>query len=238
MWGGDTILQMKRLAVVATLALAFAVPGRPSFAMQQDIKLGARLGSLGFGADVSVSFNENVAIQGGAGFLGFDVDLTGMFGLAANRTAELSLPTVLYTLGAEVSSGPFRAGVGLLIRSGDPVHEITYQPGATIDIGGGFYQHPEVRTLTTTLISGSTAPYVLVGFRSRSARAFDFVLDLGAVLHLNPKFDMTATGDPAVLNSPRFRADLETERAWTEDDSASFVNFWPAVSVGVRYRVR
>ena len=232
------MLPMKRFAVVATLALAFAVPGRPSLAMQQDIKLGARLGSLGFGAEATVFFNDNVAIRGGAGFLGFDVDLTGMFGLAANRTAELSLPTMLYTLGAELSSGPFRAGAGLLIRSGDPVHEITYQPGATIDIGGGFYQHPEVETLTTTLISGSTAPYLLVGFRSRSARAIDFVLDLGAVMHLNPKFDMTATGDPAVLNSPRFRADLETERRWTEDDSASFVNFWPVVSLGVRYRVR
>ena len=228
----------KYLTLVVTVVLSLTAAARSAHALQQNIALGARLGTLGIGADITVALSEGVAIRGGAGFLGFDVDLTGMFGLAANRTAELSLPTVLYTLGAEVSSGPFRAGAGLLVRSSDPVHEITYQPGATIDIGGGFYQHPEVRTLTTTLISGSTAPYVLVGFRSRSARAFDFVLDLGAVMHLNPEFDMAATGDPAVLNSPRFRADLETERRWTEDDSASFVNFWPVVSLGVRYRVR
>ena len=228
----------KSLTLVVTVALWLTAPTQSAHALQQDIALGARLGTLGIGGDITVALNESVAIRGGAGFLGFDVDLTGMFGLAANRTAELSLPTVLYTLGAEVSSGPFRGGAGLLVRSGDPVHEITYQPGATIDIGGGFYQHPEVRTLTTTLISGSAAPYVLMGFRSRSAQAIDFVLDLGAVLHLNPKFDMTATGDPAVLNSPRFRADLETERRWTEDDSASFVNFWPVVSLGLRYRLR
>ncbi len=231
-------MPVKSLTLVVTAALSLSATTQSAHALQQSVALGARLGTLGIGADMTIAVNENVAFRGGAGFLGFDVDLTGMFGLASNRSAELSLPTMVYTLGAEVSSGPLRGGAGLLFRSGDPVHEITYRPGATIDIGGGFYQHPEVRSLTTTLISGSTAPYLLVGFRSRSARAFDFVLDLGAVMHFNPEFDMAATGDPAVLNSPRFRADLETERGWTEDDAASFVNFWPVVSLGVRYRVR
>jgi len=227
-----------RFAVVAKLALALAAQGPSAHAMQQDIALGTRVGTLGIGADVAVSLHENVAIRGGAGFLGFDVDLTGMFGLAANRTAELSLPTALYTVGAEASSGPFRAGAGLLFRSADPIHEITYESGATIDIGGGFYQHPEILTLTTTLISGSTAPYALIGMTSRLKRGFEFVVDLGAVLHLNPKFDMTATGDPTVLNSPRFRADLDNERWLAENDAGSFVKFWPIISLGVRRGLR
>lgn len=227
-----------RSSVVVKLALALAAPGPPAHAMQQDIAVGARVGTLGLGADVSVALNQHFAIGGGIGFLGFDVDLTGMFGLAADRTAELSLPTALFTIGAEASSGPLRAGAGLLIRSSDPTYEITYRSGAMIDIGGGFYQHPEVHTLTTTLASNSMAPYVLVGFGSRSTRRIGFVVDLGAVLHLNRKFDMAATGDPTVLNSPRFRADLETERREAENDAASFVNFWPIVSVGLRYELR
>ena len=217
------------------LALVLAIPGTSAQAVQQDITVGARVGSLGFGADIAVALNEHVALRGGAGFLGFDVDLTGMFGLAANRTAELSLPMALFTIGAEASSGPLRIGAGLLIRSGDPIHEITYGSGATIDIGGGFYQEPEVRTFTTTLVSGATTPYVLIGTISRLERGLEILVDLGAVLHVNPKFDMTATGDPAVLNSSRFRTDLNIERRLAEEDAGSFVRFWPIVSLGVRY---
>ncbi len=228
----------KRTAVVVKLALLLAAPSPSAHAMQQDIAVGPQLGTLGLGADVAVALTQHVAIRGGIGFLGFDVDLTGMFGLAPNRTAVLSLPTALFTIGAETSSGPFRAGAGLLIRSSDPTHEITYQSGATIDIGGGFYQHPEVQTLTTTLVSGSTAPYVLIGFGSRLQRGFEFVVDLGAVLHLNRQLDMAATGDPMILNSPKFRADLETERLEAENDSASFVSYWPIVSLGLRYGLR
>lgn len=228
----------KRSAAVVNLALALAALGPPASAMQQDISVGARVGTLGLGAEVNVALHEHFAIRGGAGFLGFDLDLTGRFGLAANRTARLSLPTALCTVGAEASSGHFRAGAGLLIRSDDPIHEITYESGATIDIGGSFYQAPEVRTITTTLISGSTAPYVLIGMGSSLKPELEFVFDLGAVLHISPKFDMTATGDPTTLNSPRFRADLATERRLAENAAASVVRFWPIVSVGVRYGLR
>ena len=224
--------------MVAVLALAPVTPAQPVGAGQQEIAVGARLGTLGIGADIAVALNERLAIRGGAGFLGFDLDLTGMFGLASHRTAELSLPAMVYTLGAELSSGPFRVGAGLLIRSGDPTHEIAYQDSATIDIGGGFYQYPEVHTLTTTLVSGSATPFVLFSLGSTPARGFGVVVDLGAVLHLNPQFDMTATGDPAVLNSARFQTDLETERRWAEDDASRFVNFWPMLSVGLRYGLR
>ncbi len=228
----------KRSVVVVKFAGALAALGSPASAVQQDISVGARMGTLGLGAEVNVALHEHFAMRGGIGFLGFDVDLTGMFGLAANRTAELSLPTALVTIGAEASSGPFRAGAGLLTRSSDPTHEITYGSGATIDIGGGFYQEPEVRTVTTTLVSGSTAPYVLIGITSRPERGLEVLVDMGAVLHVNPKFDMTATGDPAVLNSSRFRTDLDVERRLAEEDAGSFVRFWPIVSLGVRYGLR
>lgn len=49
---------------------------------------------------------------------------------------------------------------------------------------------------------------------------------------------MTATGDPAVLNSSRFRTDLDVERRLAEEDAGSFVRFWPIVSLGVRYGLR
>ncbi len=229
---------MKRFTLIAVAALSLLAPARPVRALQEHVAVGARLGTLGIGADAVVAMSERFAVRGGAGFLGFGVDLTGRFGLADNRTAELSLPSALYTVGAEASFGVLRAGAGLLIRSGDPAYAITYGNGATIDIGGGFYTQPEVRTLTSTLVSGSTAPYVLVGLGSNSPGGLGFFVDLGAVLMLDAGFEMAATGDPAVLNSAAFRSDLEAERREAEDDAGGFVNYWPIVSVGLRYGLR
>ena len=231
---------MKRFLLAATIALSWTARGQPARAMQESIAVGGRVGTLGLGADVVVALNDRIAVRSGVAFFGFDVDLTGRFGLADNRTAELSLPTALYTIGAEVSSasGLLRAGAGLVVRSDDPVHEITYESGASISIGGGGYRYPEVLTVTTTLVSGSVAPYVLFGIGSNSTRGIGFVVDIGAVLHLSPNFDMTATGDPEVMNSPGFRDDLETERRQAEDDAIGFVNYWPVISVGLRYGLR
>ncbi|MDE2806377.1 MAG: hypothetical protein OXN18_14645 [Gemmatimonadota bacterium] len=229
----------KQLPAAVSLALSLTAWVRPAEAFQSNVSLGVRAGTLGFGAEVVTALDERVAVRAGAGFLGFDVDLTGRFGLAGNRTAELSLPTALLSLGVEFSlaSGLLRAGGGMVLRSNDPVHVITYESGASISIGGGGYRYPEVLTVTTTMISGTAAPYLLVGLGSNSGSGLGFVFDLGAVVHLSPRFEMTATGDPQVMSSPGFRADLEAERRQAEEDAATFVNFWPVVSVGLRYGI-
>lgn len=229
---------MNRFTLIVVAVLSLSAPGRPARALQDNITADARFGTLGIGADVAVAFDERFAIRGGAGFLGFDVDLTGRFGLADNRTAELSLPGALYTIGAEVSAGAFRAGAGVLIKSGDPTYEITYGSGASIDIGGSYYRQPQVRTLTTTLVSGSAAPYALLGFAPNLSPRIGLLVDLGAAFPQDAAFEMAATGDPAVLNSPEFRADLETEQREAEDDAGEFLNYWPIVSIGLRYRLR
>ena len=127
---------MKRIVVVVTLALAQAALGRSADALQRSVALGLRAGTLGVGAEVVTALDERVAVRAGAGFLGFDVDLTGRFGLAGNRTAELSLPTALLSLGVELSvaSGLLRAGAGMVMRFDDPVHVIRYEEGASISI--------------------------------------------------------------------------------------------------------
>lgn len=227
----------RRLATALALATSLTASIHPAQAFQGSVSLGVRAGTLGFGAEVVTALDERVAVRAGAGFLGFDLDLTGRFGLAGDRTAELSLPTALLSLGVEFSfaAGRLRAGGGMVMRSNDPVHVIAYESGASISIGGGGYRYPEVLTVTTTLTSGTAAPYVLVGLGSNSARGLGLVLDLGAVLNVAPRFDMTATGDPAVMNSPGFRADLEAERLQAEGDASIFVNIWPVVSIGLRY---
>lgn len=229
---------MTRSVVFVILLLSLPASARPALALQGNISVGGRVGTLGVGAEVTVALSERVAIRGGVGFLGFSVDVTERSNLAGNRTAELSLPGALYAVGAARSFGVLTAEAGLLMRSGDPAYEITYGSSASIDIGGGYYREPDVSTLTTTLVSGSIAPYALLGFAPGLSRRIALLVDLGAAFPLDAGFEMSATGDPAVLGSSGFRADLETERRDAEDDAGAFLNYWPIISIGLRYRLR
>ncbi len=229
---------MARSAVLLVLLLSLLAVGRPVLAIQGNVSVGGRLGTLGMGLDVAMALNERVAVRGGAGLLGFNVDVTEWSNLASDRTAELSLPNALFSVGAEFPFGVLRVGAGLLIRSGEPAHEITYGSGASIDIGGGYYRQPDIRTLTTTLVSRSVAPYALLGFAPGLSRRISLLVDLGAAFPLGAGFEMSATGDPEVLGSPGFRADLEAERRETEEDAGGFLNYWPIVSIGLRHGLR
>lgn len=228
---------MARSAVLLVLFLSLLAVGRPVLAIQDNVSVGGRLGTLGMGMEVAMALNERVAVRGGAG-LGFSVDVTEWSNLASDRTAELSLPNALLAVGAELSFSVLRAGAGLLIRSGQPAYEITYGSGTSIDIGGGYYRQPDIRTLTTTLVSGSVAPYALLGFAPGLSPRISLLVDLGAAFPLGAGFEMSATGDPEVLGSPGFRADLEAERREAEADAGGFLNYWPIISIGLRYGLR
>ena len=227
--------KLKPVPAILALALSLLPAVPPAHAMQHGFSVGGRVGTLGIGPDVAVPVSDRIAIRGGAGVLGFDLDMTGRFGLADNRTAKLSFPKAFYTIGADVSLLGFRAGAGLLVKSEDPTYRITLDPGATIDIGSNTYTEPEVSTLTTSYAWNTGAPYVVLGFGSPASRGFGFVVDVGAVLLHDSRFSMKATGDPAVLTSQQFLDDLEIEEREVRDDAGGWVNYWPIVSVALRF---
>ena len=216
---------------IALLAVALAAT-TPAQALQRGIGVGGRVGTLGIGPEVSFQLNDAVAIRGGANLLGLDLDLTGRFGLD-DGTTRLSLPTAFYTVGADVSLLGLRIGGGLLLKTGDPTLRIALDSAATIEIGARAYSGPEVRTLTTSLSWGATAPYVLVGLGSRPSPGIGLSIDLGAVLLGGADFSMTATGDPAVLASSGFLADLEAAEREARDSAGRWIDYWPIVSFGV-----
>ena len=144
---------MRRDLLLLTFLLLLPGSADPAGAMQ-DVVVGARVGTMGIGADVTVPVHDRVAVRGGAGMLGFDFDLTGRFGLNDDRTAMLTLPKAFYTLGADIRLGSVRVGAGVLFKSGKPIYRVTLDSGANIVIGGGTYDETEVKTLTTTLSRG------------------------------------------------------------------------------------
>lgn len=228
---------MRRALPLLVVAVSLHSPASPARAMQ-DISVAGRVGTMGLGADVAVRVHERVTVRGGTGLLGFDMDLTGRFGLDDDRTATLSLPRAFHMLGADLRLGSLRVGAGALFKSGEPAYQVTLDPGANIVIGSSTYEETEVKTLTTTLSSGVAAPYLLLGFGSRFASGFSFVADIGVALPTGVELTMAATGDREVMESPSFRDNLEQKKSETNDDAGGFVNYWPIISVGMSYRIR
>lgn len=226
---------LKRLHLIVSCVLALVAAAQPARALQGGISVGGRIGTLGIGPEVAVPVGSGVTVRGGVGLLGVDIDMTGRFGLADDRTARLFFPKAFYTVGAEISLGGLRAGAGLLVKSEDPTYRITLDQGASIDIGAGSYTEPEVATLTTRFSWTGTAPYLLLGFGSHSGRGLGFFADIGAVILPDASFSMTATGDAALLASQPFLDDLELEEQEARDDAGAWINYWPIVSIGLRF---
>ncbi len=226
---------LKRIHLIFSCMLPLVAAAQPAHAMQGGVSVGGRIGTLGIGPEVAVPVGSGITIRGGAGLLGFDLDMTGRFGLADRRTARLFFPSAFYTLGADVSLGGLRAGAGLLAKSEDPTYRITLDPGATIDIGANTYTEPEVATLVTRFSWSGTAPYLLLGFGSHSGRGLGFFADIGAVFLTDASFSMSATGDDALLASQPFLDDLELEEREVRDDAGAWIDYWPIVSFGLRF---
>lgn len=226
---------MKKILPPLILILSLTATAPPPALAMQNIMVGGRAGTLGIGPEVAVGLNEQITLRGGAGLLGFDMNLTGRFGLADKRTAKLTFPKAFYTLGADFQLTSLRVGGGILFKSRDPTYRVTLDEGASIDIGDGKYTEPEVRTLTTTLSSGDRAPYLLLAFGSRSTSGLAITADIGLVRLSGAELTMVATGDRDLLDSKEFLANLELEEEETRDDFGNFVNYWPIISVSVRY---
>ena len=98
----ECTLKRVHLTLVALPLMAVA---QPAHALQKGFSVGGRIGTLGIGPEVAVPVGSGITLRGGAGLLGFDLDMTGRFGLADQRTAKLFFPKAFYTLGADVSLG-------------------------------------------------------------------------------------------------------------------------------------
>lgn len=206
-------------------------------AAAQSVWIGGRVGTLGVGADISVAASDWFILRGGAGLLDVETDLTTVSGLADNRNGILALPKPFYTVGADIEVGNFRIGGGMLYKSEDPHYAIRLGDGASIAIGEGTYTEPEVTQITATLLSDAWAPYALVGFGQHTSSGLGLFLDIGVAFLDHPKLQMSAAGDASVLHTRGFREDLRAEQRSVRGDMGDLVNFWPILSLGVRYRI-
>ena len=218
------------LPILAALLVATA----PHVAAQT-VSVAGNVGTLGFGPDVSVSWDDRFILRGGASLLPLAVDLTPAFRFADEWSVRLALPKAFYTLGAAMEHGVLRFGAGLLYKHDDPRLVIELGDGASIRIGNGRYTALQITELTATLRSDPWAPYLLVGLGEHNARGLDIFIDVGVAFLNDFEMVLAAHGESALLRSRLFRDNLSAEQFRFRRDLGDLADYWPIVSFGVRY---
>ena len=219
---------MRKTILALSLAVLLVVPVTVS---AQGFGVAVRVGTLGVGGEAALGLTDAFVIRGGLGFMPFEPSLT-----YDDIDFTLTLPETWFNVGADLYLGnSFRIGGGMLFKPDDPsiVAEVT--GSATIEIGDQTYTSTQVTQLSGTLDSRDQAPYVLIGFGKHTSTGIGLFLDLGVAFLGDPDLGLTAIGDPTVVNSAEFQAELRKQEQNIVDDYN--LELWPILSLGLRIGV-
>ena len=216
-------MKARALSLLLLVGLAF-----PLTLHGQVFGVGARAGTLGFGAEAALGFSDHVAVRGGLGSLIFEYDdeYDGV-------DYTISPPQLTGTLGIDVYplGGSLRLMAGLMFWDG----EFKAQSGDLASAGGveiGDNVYTESGTLLGIVSGGSTAPYVGLGFGNHTKGGFGFFIDFGVAFTGEPEVSITADGD--IASVPGIDQDLAKEAQNIQDDVSGYLKYWPILSLGLK----
>ena len=216
---------MKKSIPVCLFTLLLTIP---TTLQAQDIGIGARIGTLGFGAEAAVSLNENIAIRGGIG--SFVVDFDGEYD---DINYTVTPPSLTGTLGIDLypTGGSFRVMGGLMYRSEDiRLDSEDLANAGSVEIGDVTYT--EAGFLHGELDTRSTSPFVGIGFGRHTSGGFGVTLDLGVAFVGDADVIMTASGP--IASEPGLQAELDKEALNIEDEAGGYLKYWPILSFGLK----
>jgi hypothetical protein len=212
---------MMRKALM-TGVLVLLVPA----ASEAQVAVGARIGTLGIGAEASFRINDRIAIRGGYGIVPYELEQE-VNDVKYNVEPTSKLPNI----GVDLKLGMIRFGGGLMFFQEETT--LLGTPTGTVTFGNRTYTGSELGTVSGGIDHGSTVPYGIIGFGNPSGTGFGMFLDLGAGFTKEPVLALEVSG-PA-RNNAQFNADLEVERQKIQDELDKYFKVWPIISLGFRF---
>ncbi len=211
------------------LFMAALIPG---VAAADGLGLTAKLGTLGYGAELTGRITDNSNWRLGANGFNYSHTTTES---NVDYDARLKLQTASLLADYHPFDGTFRVTAGVFYNKNRL--DLTGKPaaGGTYEIDGVTYTAAQIGTLTGKLTFDKTAPYVGIGWGNAVARGsgWNFAMDIGAIYQGKPKFALTA--DSAFCNADATcRAHLANEQADAEAKLADY-KWYPVISIGVSY---
>ena len=203
----------------------------PSDRGASDVAVAIRIGSLGYGVQVSRLLASHVGVRVGGDFFTLTLDGKEQDNIAYDGRAKWRSLSALVDL-YPAPRGSFHLTAGLVTN---PVKvTATGRPtGGTFDINDHPYTAAEVGTLTATGKFSSVMPYAGLGVGTAASRhgGLGVVFDLGVAIG-KPTVDLTATG---AAGNAQLQSDLNAQIATTQHD-ADKLPVYPVLALGLSYR--
>jgi len=190
----------------------------------------AEVGTLGYGANIGWSMNENTELQ--AGWAGGDAaDLFGGDFDADDVNYDVDTDFSNPYLGVQLrpASNWFTVGAGIIVPDNDIDVRANSEDG-NYRIDNVDYSEADVGILQGSIEHrNKLAPYATVGFRPNITNNFGVFGEVGAAYMGKTDANVTATG-----NTPE--ATAAAQAAETELEDKDWLEWFPIVKVGATYR--
>lgn len=215
---------MKKLAVVALLGIlsqaAFAAGG---------LSIGAKMGTLGPGVEMSGYLTSNLNLRVGAHYLPFTFD--GSAG-DVDYEVEMKFANALATLDWHPFYNNFRVSAGVSLNNNEL--DLSGSTTDSAEIGDRTYTSAEIGKIHGLARFDKVSPYLGIGFGNAVADDVDltFSFDLGVVFQTGPDISLEANGTAS--GDPEFQANLKKE----EDDAQEIADdfrIYPVIAFGISY---
>jgi hypothetical protein len=189
-----------------------------------------KIGTLGFGAELSVGISDNINAR------------FGINGATYNHNATPTSQTYDYSLSMETASvladwypfaSSFRTSGGLLYNN----NQVSYSAiptNGTYYINGVPYSTGQISSLKGNVSFNSISPYIGIGWGNpvKSGKGWGLVTDIGVIYQGSPTVDITATCSSFCLN---LQSNAEAERQQIQDDLNKY-KWWPVISIGASFQ--
>ncbi len=215
---------MSKILIAAASALLL-----PLAAHAQNIEVGARVSTLGAGAEIGANVNPHLRIRGIVNGWDHNHDNTSD-NIRYNGKIKLASAGVQLDY-RPVENGSFYVTAGLYSNS-NKVNE-TATPTQNTRIGAVTYTPTEIGTLDARGHFKRSAPYLGLGWDFPTAGPVSINLEAGAYFQGHAHVALTSNG--TLSNDPAYQTQLEQERESLQHDLDKGKT-WPVVALGVRYQ--
>lgn len=192
-----------------------------------DFWLGAKAGTLGFGAEAS--WRPVPYLDMRAGINRFSFDKNGSEA-GIDYLGNADLMTVFATANLRVPLSPFRVTAGIF-NNGNEL-SLTSRDTSTYQVGSQTYTSEQVGTLRAGATFDDWAPYAGIGFDFRLFDTMGLHVDAGVLQQGSPMVTLTADG--SLSNDPQFQQQLEAERQELQN-SVDDYEYYPVFSLGFSF---
>jgi len=222
-------MKTTKMSLLALLSSGLLMAEAPA-----DINGALKLGTLGYGLDLSSPFNNALALR-------LNLNSFSMTRTDSQDGTDFEGTLDLFTAGALLdyypTSSNFRLSTGLYYNGNGFSGNAKPSAGTTVEVDGNTYtlgEFGDIGSLDSDVSFNSTAPYIGIGWGNDAHdKGWGFTFDLGALYQGSGEANLKANVNNQTLAN-QIADDIAAEEKSINDDLADF-KFYPVISLGVNY---